>query len=89
MQLKRRKSVVQPEAHSYLVQMRRKGVGVDQIFDARALRVVVGDGDGKLHVAAVEGCYNLLSVVHRWTIAFIRRVLNFHHLCVTSQCCPP
>lgn len=44
--------------------MRRKGVGVDQIYDARALRVVVGDGDGKLHVAAVEGCYNLLSVVH-------------------------
>lgn len=38
---------------------------MDQIFDARALRVVIGDGDGKLHVAAVEGCYNLLSVVHR------------------------
>ncbi|CAK9855092.1 unnamed protein product, partial [Sphagnum jensenii] len=44
--------------------MRRKGVGVDQVYDARALRVVVGDGGGKLHVAAVEGCYNLLSVVH-------------------------
>lgn len=48
------------------VQMRRKGVGVDQIYDARALRVVVGDADGKLHVAAVEGCYNLLSVIHRY-----------------------
>lgn len=46
-------------------QMRRKGVGLDQVYDARALRVVVGDAQGKLHVAAVEGCYNLLSVVHR------------------------
>jgi len=26
------------------VQMRRKGVGLDKIYDARALRVVVGDG---------------------------------------------
>jgi hypothetical protein len=50
--------------YSTYCKMRRKGVGVDQIFDARALRVVIGDGDGKLHVAAVEGCYNLLSVVH-------------------------
>lgn len=50
--------------YSTWCKMRRKGVGVDQIFDARALRVIVGDGDGKLHVAAVEGCYNLLSVVH-------------------------
>ena len=46
--------------------MRRKGVGVDQIYNAQALRVVVGDADGKLHVAAVEGCYNLLSVAHRY-----------------------
>lgn len=58
-----------------MTQMRRKGVGVDQIFDARALRVIVGDGDGKLHVAAVEGCYNLLSVVHRLACAFIRYIL--------------
>ncbi|KAJ7524162.1 hypothetical protein O6H91_18G080400 [Diphasiastrum complanatum] len=54
--------------HSTYSKMRRKGVGVDQVYDARALRVVVGDGGGKLHVAAVEGCYNLLSVIHRlWT----------------------
>lgn len=66
------------------VQMRRKGVGVDQIYDARALRVVVGDGDGKLHVAAVEGCYNLLSVVHRFTFALIRCMLNLHQLVVMS-----
>eukprot|EP00897_Mesotaenium_endlicherianum_P008878 jgi/Mesen1/8018/ME000426S07172 len=48
--------------------MRRKGVGLDKIYDARALRVVVGDRGGELHVAAVEGCYNLLSVIHSlWT----------------------
>ncbi|CAM6098581.1 unnamed protein product [Calypogeia fissa] len=48
--------------------MRRKGVSLDEVYDARALRVVVGDGGGKLHVAAVEGCYSLLNVIHRlWT----------------------
>ncbi|KAL2620694.1 hypothetical protein R1flu_000899 [Riccia fluitans] len=48
--------------------MKRKGVTLDEVYDARALRVVVGDGGGKLHVAAVEGCYSLLNVVHRlWT----------------------
>ncbi|KAG6548308.1 hypothetical protein Mapa_010174 [Marchantia paleacea] len=48
--------------------MKRKGVSLDEVYDARALRVVVGDGSGKLHVAAVEGCYSLLNVVHRlWT----------------------
>ncbi|MCO5595543.1 hypothetical protein L7F22_049588 [Adiantum nelumboides] len=54
--------------YSTYSKMKRKNVAVDQIYDARALRVVVGDGNGELHVAAVEGCYNLLSVVHRlWT----------------------
>ena len=48
------------------VQMRQKGVGVDQICVAWALRVVVGDANGKLHVAAVEGCYNLRSTLHRY-----------------------
>jgi hypothetical protein len=57
--------------------MRRKGVGVDQVYDARALRVVVGDGGGKLHVAAVEGCYNLLSVVHRYWLNI--RFLSYVH----------
>ncbi|KAI5072215.1 hypothetical protein GOP47_0012321 [Adiantum capillus-veneris] len=54
--------------YSTYSKMKRKNVAVDHIYDARALRVVVGDGNGELHVAAVEGCYNLLSVVHRlWT----------------------
>lgn len=54
--------------YSTYSKMKRKGVSVDHLFDARALRVVVGDGNGELHVPAVEGCYNVLSVVHRlWT----------------------
>eukprot|EP00850_Spirogloea_muscicola_P021515 SM000252S09067 [mRNA] locus=s252:102630:108989:+ [translate_table: standard] len=48
--------------------MRRKGVGLDQVYDGRALRVVVGDDGGRLHASAVEGCYSLLGVVHSlWT----------------------
>ncbi|KAH7299307.1 hypothetical protein KP509_24G004600 [Ceratopteris richardii] len=54
--------------YSTYSKMKRKNVSVDQIYDARALRVIVGDGNGKFHVPAVEGCYNVLSVVHRlWT----------------------
>lgn len=54
--------------YSTYSKMKRKDVLVDHIYDARALRVVVGDGNGELHVPAVEGCYNVLSVVHRlWT----------------------
>eukprot|EP00250_Pteridium_aquilinum_P020786 c24947_g1_i1 orf=2670-5117(+) len=54
--------------YSTYSKMKRKDVAVDHIYDARALRVVVGDGNGELHVPAVEGCYNVLSVVHRlWT----------------------
>ncbi|KAE8677337.1 Guanosine-3',5'-bis(Diphosphate) 3'-pyrophosphohydrolase isoform 3 [Hibiscus syriacus] len=38
------------------------------IYDARALRVVVGDNNGTLHGPAVECCYSLLDIVHRlWT----------------------
>ena len=45
--------------------MRRKRVGLGAIYDARALRVVVGDAGGELHEAAVEACYSLLGTVHR------------------------
>lgn len=44
--------------------MKRKGVELEHIYDARALRVIVGDGRGKMHVAAVESCYSLLNVIH-------------------------
>eukprot|EP00271_Cylindrocystis_brebissonii_P016429 TRINITY_DN3998_c0_g1_i1.p1 TRINITY_DN3998_c0_g1~~TRINITY_DN3998_c0_g1_i1.p1 ORF type:complete len:1172 (+),score=255.30 TRINITY_DN3998_c0_g1_i1:756-4271(+) len=54
--------------YSAYCKMRRKGVGLDQVYDARALRVVVGDAGGALRQLAVEGCYNLLNVVHSlWT----------------------
>ncbi|KAL4199464.1 hypothetical protein AMTRI_Chr03g145100 [Amborella trichopoda] len=54
--------------YSVYCKMKRKSVGIDQIYDARALRVVVGDKNGSLHGAAVECCYNLLNIVHRlWT----------------------
>lgn len=45
--------------------MRRKGVGIKQIYDARALRVIVGDKKGKLHGPAVKNCYYLLEIVHK------------------------
>ncbi|CAI5944443.1 unnamed protein product, partial [Closterium sp. NIES-65] len=50
--------------YSCHAKMRRKRVPLDKIYDARALRVVVGDANGTQHEAAVEACYNLLSVVH-------------------------
>ncbi|XP_074576017.1 uncharacterized protein LOC141832410 [Curcuma longa] len=54
--------------YSVYSKMRRKGVGIKQIYDARALRVIVGDKNGKLHGPAVKNCYNLLEIVHKlWT----------------------
>ncbi|GBG61966.1 hypothetical protein CBR_g26129 [Chara braunii] len=55
---------IEDEAGAMAPQMRRKGIGLDQVYDARALRVIVGDGGGRWHVQAVEGCYHLLSIVH-------------------------
>ncbi|KAF9617405.1 hypothetical protein IFM89_036326 [Coptis chinensis] len=54
--------------YSIYCKMKRKNVGIRQIYDARALRVVVGDKNGTLHGAAVTCCYSLLNIVHRlWT----------------------
>ncbi|KAH9305587.1 hypothetical protein KI387_009991, partial [Taxus chinensis] len=54
--------------YSTYCKMQRKGVSIEHIYDARALRVIVGDGGGKMHAAAVECCYSLLNVVHSlWT----------------------
>ncbi|MCL7045548.1 hypothetical protein MKW94_014868, partial [Papaver nudicaule] len=48
--------------------MRRKEVDIRKVYDARALRVVVGDRNGRLHGAAVTSCYSILNIVHRlWT----------------------
>ncbi|GKV07503.1 hypothetical protein SLEP1_g19269 [Rubroshorea leprosula] len=54
--------------YSIYSKMKRKDVGIDKIYDARALRVVVGDNNGTLHGPAVQCCYSLLNIVHRlWT----------------------
>nr|KYP52687.1 GTP pyrophosphokinase [Cajanus cajan] len=48
--------------------MKRKDISIDKVYDARALRVVVGDKNGTLHGPAVQCCYSLLDIVHRlWT----------------------
>ncbi|XP_051143229.1 uncharacterized protein LOC127259721 isoform X2 [Andrographis paniculata] len=54
--------------YSIYSKMKRKDVGIDKVYDARALRVVVGDRNGTLHGQAVQCCYNLLNIIHRlWT----------------------
>ncbi|KAG7981068.1 hypothetical protein I3843_05G213400 [Carya illinoinensis] len=48
--------------------MKRKDISIGKVYDARALRVVVGDKNGTLHGPAVQCCYNLLDIVHKlWT----------------------
>ncbi|KAK3154998.1 hypothetical protein QOZ80_2BG0197550 [Eleusine coracana subsp. coracana] len=48
--------------------MKRKDVGIRQVYDARALRVIVGDKNGALHGPAVRSCYSILDIVQRlWT----------------------
>ncbi|KAG5123022.1 hypothetical protein JHK82_029759 [Glycine max] len=54
--------------YSLYSKMKRKDVSIDKVYDARALRVVVGDKNGTLHGPAVRCCYSLLDIVHRlWT----------------------
>ncbi|KAL7254508.1 hypothetical protein ACSBR1_008811 [Camellia fascicularis] len=54
--------------YSIYSKMKRKDVGINKVYDARALRVIVGDKNGTLHGEAVQCCYNLLNIVHRlWT----------------------
>ncbi|XP_048236290.1 uncharacterized protein LOC8283073 isoform X2 [Ricinus communis] len=54
--------------YSMYTKMKRKDVGIDKVYDARALRVVVGDKNGALHGPAIQCCYSLLDIVHRlWT----------------------
>ena len=45
--------------------MTRKGVPLTQVYDARALRVVVEDNDGVYEREAIAACYKLLPAVHR------------------------
>ncbi|KAF3432676.1 hypothetical protein FNV43_RR23778 [Rhamnella rubrinervis] len=54
--------------YSIYSKMKRKDVCIDKVYDARALRVVVGDKNGTLHGSAVQCCYSLLDIVHKlWT----------------------
>ncbi|KAK6936559.1 TGS protein [Dillenia turbinata] len=54
--------------YSIYSKMTRKDVGIRKVYDARALRVVVGDKNGTLHGPAVKCCYCLLDIIHRlWT----------------------
>ncbi|XP_075484126.1 uncharacterized protein LOC142524186 isoform X3 [Primulina tabacum] len=54
--------------YSIYSKMKRKDVGIDKVYDARALRVIVGDKNGTLHGQAVQCCYNLLNIIHKfWT----------------------
>lgn len=54
--------------YSIYSKMNRKDVSIDKVYDARALRVIVGDKSGTLHGQAVQCCYSLLNIIHRlWT----------------------
>ncbi|KAJ6693701.1 hypothetical protein OIU85_004475 [Salix viminalis] len=54
--------------YSIYSKMKRKDVSINKVYDARALRVVVGDKNGILHGPAIQCCYSLLDIVHRlWT----------------------
>ncbi|XP_052191749.1 uncharacterized protein LOC127801014 isoform X2 [Diospyros lotus] len=54
--------------YSIYSKMERKDVCIKKVYDARALRVIVGDKNGTLHGEAVQCCYSLLNIVHRlWT----------------------
>ncbi|GAB2249637.1 hypothetical protein Droror1_Dr00012996 [Drosera rotundifolia] len=50
--------------YSIYCKMKRKDVGISKVYDARALRVIIGDKDGALHGPAVGCCYNVLEIVH-------------------------
>jgi len=45
--------------------MRRKGCSLREVYDARALRVIVDDERGRRGADAVRVCYRLLAAVHR------------------------
>ncbi|XP_065852576.1 uncharacterized protein [Euphorbia lathyris] len=51
--------------YSVYSKMKRKDVDISEVYDARALRVVVGDKNGTLHGPAIRSCYSLLNTVHR------------------------
>ena len=51
--------------YSSFKKMARKGVPLSEVYDIRALRVVVDDNNGQSEREAIEICYKVLPVVHR------------------------
>ena len=51
--------------YSSFKKMVRKGVPLSEVYDVRALRVVVDDHKGASEREAIEICYKVLPVVHR------------------------
>lgn len=51
--------------YSSFKKMARKGVPLSEVYDVRALRVVVDDRQGESENEAIEICYKVLPVVHR------------------------
>ncbi|CAO2821634.1 unnamed protein product [Amaranthus hypochondriacus] len=51
--------------YSVYSKMKRKDIDINEVYDARALRVVVGDKNGTLHGPAVRCCYSVLDIVHK------------------------
>mmetsp|Transcript_4693 Transcript_4693/g.16808 ORF Transcript_4693/g.16808 Transcript_4693/m.16808 type:complete len:924 (-) Transcript_4693:79-2850(-) len=50
--------------YSTYTKAKRKGISIAEVYDTRALRVVVGDKQGAMHESAVITCYRLLMLVH-------------------------
>eukprot|EP00890_Picochlorum_soloecismus_P000682 jgi/Picsp_1/1614/NSC_05092-R1_rela spot homologous protein rsh2 len=51
--------------YSSFKKMARKGVPLREVYDVRALRVVVDDARGVVEREAIEACYKVLPAVHR------------------------
>ncbi|KAL4431494.1 hypothetical protein ABPG75_006750 [Micractinium tetrahymenae] len=51
--------------YSTFKKMARKGVPLSEVYDARALRVIVHDDGGRRQAEAIAACYKLLPAVHR------------------------
>lgn len=53
--------------HSIESKMKRKKVSLAEIYDARALRIVVDDKDGAIISEATSACYQIMvAVKHIW-----------------------
>jgi (p)ppGpp synthase/HD superfamily hydrolase len=51
--------------YSTFKKMARKQVPLKEVYDARALRVIVDDEGGSRQAEAIAACYQLLPAVHR------------------------